>query len=941
MSDYKKTLHLPNTSFPMKANLVQNEPEMLNWWETIDVYSKMLSISGRKGVFLLHDGPPYANGHIHLGTALNKILKDIIVKSRNMQGYHTRFVPGWDCHGLPIELKVEQDLGEKKHKYTPSMFRKSCRDYARKFLEIQKKEFKRLGVFGEWEHPYLTMDPSYEATTAAELAHFVERGSLFRSKKPIYWCYSCETALAEAEVEYKEHTSSSIFVRFPIDDPAIYKIFPEIHDQKVAIIIWTTTPWTLPSNMAISVHPDFDYVIISHDNEYSIIGKERLEACKEIFHWKDVKCISTVKGIELEGIKARHPFYDRDSVIVLGEHVTLESGTGCVHTAPGHGREDYEVALKYNLDIYSPLDDQGRYLDSVKFFAGMRVDQANTAVIEKLNESHCLIHSSSIEHSYPHCWRCSSPVIFRATTQWFISMEETELRTRALQAIKSNVNWIPAWGEERIYSMIQTRPDWCISRQRTWGVPIIALLCEGCGAVWNEPSWMRKIAFGFASYSTGCDYWYEADSNDIVPEGLICSSCGGSRWKREMDILDVWFDSGTSFAAVMEQYSGLGYPADLYLEGSDQHRGWFHSSLLVSVETRGVPPYNTVLTHGYVVDGDGRKMSKSIGNVIVPQEIIDKFGAEILRLWVASVDYKEEIRISDEILQRLVDAYRRIRNTCRYILGNIGDMKAEHYISTADMDALDQHILGVVSSAYLQIQEAYTKYDFHNVFHTLHNVCTIELSAFYLDVVKDRLYAFGKESVERRSAQTALVHIVHMLLHAMAPILSFTAEEVYRYFPEALKDQNIETVFALPSPDVEQFFLDESLRQTWNVILAIRSEVTHAIEPMRKEGVIGHSLDTHIILYLSPEIHTLLLSMNTELRSIFIVSKLELKALTEAPEDAVFSELKGLAIVVLKSKGCKCERCWIYSEDLGIDSNHPNLCFRCTAAVKDMQLDKV
>lgn len=937
MTDYKETLNLPNTTFPMKANLVQREPEIILWWEENAVYEKMLEASGTKGIFILHDGPPYANGHIHLGTALNKILKDIVIKSRNMQGYRSCYVPGWDCHGLPIELKVEQELGKKKQEMPLTLIRNRCREYAEKFLDIQREEFKRLGVFGSWDRPYRTMDPIYESVITLELARFVEKGSVIRSKKPIYWCYSCETALAEAEVEYADHTSSAIFVRFPIYDKRLHTIFPQADLTTTSIVIWTTTPWTLPSNMAIALNADFDYALLQYKNEYIIIASELVDTCLKQFNWEDAKVINIVKGKDLEGINARHPLYDQDSIIVLGDHVTLEAGTGCVHTAPGHGPEDYEVALRYNIDIYSPLDDQGRYLSTVKFFAGLRVDQANPVVIQKLEEFYRIIKKSTIKHSYPHCWRCKSPVIFRATTQWFISMEKNNLREQSLKAIKKNIEWIPYWGEDRIYNMIASRPDWCISRQRIWGVPIVALICESCGEVWNDPSWMKKIAGFFAVHPKGCDYWYEAKLEDIVPVGLKCPHCKGERWKRETDILDVWFDSGSSFAAVLEEHPELGFPADLYLEGSDQHRGWFHSSLFISIGTRGVPPYHAVLTHGYVVDGDGRKMSKSMGNVTSPQEIINKFGVEILRLWVSSVDYREDVRISNEILQRLVDAYRRIRNTCRYLLGNINDLTLDELVPVSEMESLDQYILDVVATAYTEIQKSYISYDFHTVFHKLHNLCTTDLSAFYLDILKDRLYTSGVRSHKRKSGQTALFYILHMLLRSMAPILSFTAEEVYKYIPETLKDDNVISVFMLPFFETSSFLLDDNLRNYWETLLLIRTEVNQAIEPMRKKGEIGHSLDTHITLYVAPELHTLLLELNTDLCSLFIVSQLDILPLAEAPVDAVVSKIDGLAITVKRAQGNKCQRCWMYKE-LGSNHQYPTLCPRCIEVIENMNI---
>ena len=943
MSDYKKSLNLPATSFPMKANLAQREPEMLRWWQEHDAYGKMLTGagSGENGrSFLLHDGPPYANGDIHLGTALNKILKDLVVKSRNIQGFRSAYVPGWDCHGLPIELKVEQQLGEKKRELPAYVVRRRCREYADKFIDIQRKQFKRLGVLGDWDDPYKTMNPAYEAATAAELANFVEKGNVVRSKKPIYWCCSCRTALAEAEVEYADHTSPSIYVRFPLPDDGLRRIFPEADPARSFIVIWTTTPWTLPSNMAVAVHPDFEYALVEQGGDFYILAADLVEASAQTFGWSEYRIVGKAQGSALEKLKARHPFYERESMIVLGEHVTLDAGTGAVHTAPGHGREDYEVALKYGIDVYSPLDDGGHYLESVPFFAGLAVQEANPDVVAKVKEVGNLLAVAKITHSYPHCWRCKKPVIFRATTQWFVSMEANGLRGRALKAIRDDVRWIPSWGEERIYNMIESRPDWCISRQRTWGVPILALLCESCGEAWNDPAWMRDIASRFATHPTGCDYWYEADLADVVPAGLTCPHCGGNHWKRESDILDVWFDSGTSFAAVMEQRPELGFPADLYLEGSDQHRGWFHSSLLASVGTRGVPPYKAVLTHGYVVDGEGRKMSKSVGNVVAPQEIIDKYGAEVLRLWVSSVDYREDIRISDEILNRLVDAYRRIRNTCRYLLGNIGDLAMADLTPPENMDPLDRYALDVVARAHGKIQDAYSEYEFHKVFHGLHNLCSTDLSAFYLDILKDRLYSSAPGSTERRSAQSALYHILLLITQAMAPVLSFTAEEVYQHIPAALAP-GAETILALPLIHSEAFLLDDETRGRWETLLAVRAEVTRAIEPLRKAGTVGHALDTDVTLYAAPELLALLQGLGTDLRPVFIVSSLTLAPLTDAPEGTVAAEQEGLSgklgVGVRKAAGEKCERCWIYSTELGQNPDQPTLCPRCTAVMAELE----
>ena len=936
MSDYKKTLNLPQTAFPMKANLAQREPQMLKQWEESNAYAAMVDTCTAKGAYVLHDGPPYANGHIHMGTALNKILKDIIIKSRNMQGFEARYVPGWDCHGLPIEHKVEQELKEKKKTLPAHVVRKCCRDYAGKWIDIQRKEFRRLGVLGDWENPYRSMTPAYEAITARELARFVEKGNVVRAKKPIYWCCSCHTALAEAEVEYADHTSPSIFVRFPLPDQKLKNIFPQADTGRSYVIIWTTTPWTLPDNMAVCLHPEFMYALVEADGAQYVLARELVESCAATFGWSDYKVLGEAEGSALEGLEARHPFYNRVSPLILGRHVTLDAGSGCVHTAPGHGREDYEVGLQYKLDVLSPLDDAGRFLPSVEFFAGLNVFEANPKVIEKLQEVGALLREQKISHSYPHCWRCKNPVIFRATTQWFISMEKNNLRQQALTAINEKVNWIPAWGRERIYNMIESRPDWCISRQRQWGVPILALLCEDCGEAWNDPKWMTEMTERFAAHPTGCDYWYEADLSESVPEGLKCPHCGGQHWKKESDILDVWFDSGTSFAAVLEARPELRFPADLYLEGSDQHRGWFHSSLLVAEGTRNTPPYKTVLTHGYVVDGEGRKMSKSIGNVIAPQELIDKFGAEIVRLWVASVEYREDIRISDQILNRLVDAYRRIRNTCRFILGNIADLSEADLLPAGELLSLDRFALDVAAQVHQRIQDAYEAFEFHKVYHTLHNYCVTDLSGVYLDILKDRLYTSAPKSRERRSAQTALCHILRMLVRDMAPVLSFTAEEIFGYIPEGLREK-ASTVFALPPLDAAPWLLEDGVRDDWNTLLNVRGAVTRAIEPLRRDGVVGHSLDTAVTLYMADELRERVEGLKTDLRAFCIVSQLRTAALADAPAQAVQdAEVPGLAIGVDKAEGEKCERCWIYNTELGTDPEHPTLCPRCAAALKEL-----
>lgn len=933
MSDYKSTLLLPKTSFPMKANLRQREPEALARWEENQTYARMTESNNGAERFVLHDGPPYANGNIHMGTALNKIIKDIVVKSRNMQGFQAEYVPGWDCHGLPIEHKVEQQLKEKGKTDLPTtVIRRLCREYATKWLDVQRKDFKRLGVLGQWDNPYVTMTPEYEAATARELGRFMAEGSVVRGKKPVHWCCDCHTALAEAEVEYEDHTSPSIYVRFPLKNADLSQICPQADPASTWIAIWTTTPWTIPDNMAVAVHPDFDYVFVQTENGTYILAEELLESCAELFGWNEHGIIKRVKGAELEGLQAEHPIYGRPSPIVLADYVTLDTGTGCVHTAPGHGREDFETGQRYGLEIYSPMDDAGVFRKEVEFFAGLNVWDANPKVIEKLKELGNLLASQKITHSYPHCWRCKKPVIFRATTQWFISMAANDLRERALKAIRNDVRWIPAWGEERIYGMIEKRPDWCISRQRNWGVPIVALICEECDEAWHDPEWVFRIVDRFAEHEHGCDYWFDAPMEEITEGVPVCPKCGARKWKRESDILDVWFDSGTSFAAVCEQRKDVGYPADLYLEGSDQHRGWFHSSLLASMGTRGKPPYKSVLTHGYVVDGDGRKMSKSIGNVVAPKEIIDKYGAEILRMWVASSNYQEDVRLSTETLDRLVDAYRRIRNTCKFLLSVLNDFGPENAVPVKKLLGPDRFLLDVMARRHEEMQQAYTEYEFHKVYHTLHNTCVVELSSFWLDIVKDRLYCESQDGLKRRSAQTVAWQALLTLIRDMAPILSFTAEEAFSHLPQSLKPA-LPTVFSLRFDPLEAEISDEE-RSRWELLLELRGEVTKSIEPKRKEGLVGKSLDAKITLYGSNELLDRLDGL--DLLEFFIVSRVELQPEANIPEGAYRSEeIEGLGVVVEHAQGEKCQRCWRFDDQLGTNSEYPDVCPRCTAVLTE------
>ena len=929
--NYKETLNLPKTVFPMKANLVKKEPEMLERWESIDLYKLIRQSSMGRKRFHLHDGPPYANGHIHMGTAFNKVLKDIIVKSRQMAGFDAPYVPGWDCHGLPIEHRVDGELGARKKEMSKAEIRGFCRRYAEKYIDIQRNEFKRLGVLGEWENPYLTMNYPYEATIVREFGKFALSGSLVRSKKPIYWCISCKTALAEAEVEYDEHSSPSIFVKFPMISD-LDQLAPVLKGKQVSMIIWTTTPWTIPANLAIALHPGLKYAAVqTGDNEVMILAEGLLDLCMDTFGIESYEVLKLFKAAELENLEARHPLYDRPSKIVLAPYVTLEAGTGCVHTAPGHGREDYETGLQYDLETYSPVDDSGCFTPDVGYFAGMEVFAANEAVKDKLSEVGALLKEEEITHEYPHCWRCKKPVIFRSTKQWFISMEKNDLRKNALDAIRK-VSWIPSWGEDRIYKMIANRPDWCVSRQRTWGVPITVFFCDEC----DEPVITQEIidhVSGMVEQS-GADIWFTKSEKELLPPETRCPNCGADRFRKETDILDVWFDSGVSYAAVMENRGYLDSPADLYLEGSDQHRGWFHSSLLCSVGTRKEAPYKGVLTHGFVVDGAGKAMHKSSGNVIAPEELIKSHGAEILRLWVAGEDYRDNIRLSKEILQRLTEAYRRIRNTCRYLLGNLNDFDWEtDQVPYTEMEELDRWALNRIQELNGRILKAYEDFNFHLVYHNLHNFCVLDLSSFYLDIIKDRLYTSPKKSAARRSSQTAMYEILETLVRLMAPVLSFTADEIWQHMTG--KERPVSVHVDIFSPQNKEY-QDTELAERWEQIISVRKEVTKVLELARKEKSIGHPLDASVRLGLAPKLADKLAPYEDQLRSIFIVSSVDLREIDQVEGGFESETVPGLKVEVSPSLDPKCERCWIHDPSVGDDKNHPNTCERCRNVLNEI-----
>lgn len=918
--DYRESLNLPNTAFPMKANLPTKEPEILKEWEGEKIYLQISEKSKGRPKYILHDGPPYANGNIHIGTALNKILKDFIIKSKFMSGYDTRYVPGWDCHGLPVEHEVEKILGAKKNELSITEIRKKCRQYASKFVSIQREEFKRLGVFGDWEDPYLTMNFEYQAVIVREFGKFLLNGSVYKGKKPVHWCPTCKTALAEAEVKYEDHRSPSIFVRFRLISD-IGNILPALKGKDIYILIWTTTPWTIPANLAIAVHPDFSYVAVDVGKEVYIIAQDLAVSVMQKLDIREFKILEKFSGRILEGLKCQHPFINRESIVILADYVTLDAGTGCVHIAPGHGQEDYESGLKYGLDVYSPVDEAGRFTKDVPFFAGQFVFDANRNVVEKLSEVGALLKEETIVHSYPHCWRTNDPVIFRATEQWFISMDKNGLREKALRSI-NEVRWIPPWGRDRIYGMIEKRPDWCVSRQRAWGIPITVFYCSNCRATLVTQEIIDHIVNLFKR--EGADIWFEREASELLPPETKCPHCKGSDFEKEKDILDVWFDSGVSFAAVLETRKELHFPADLYLEGSDQHRGWFHSSLLVSVGTRNRAPYRSVLTHGFVVDGEGKKMSKSAGNVIAPEEVINKMGADVLRLWVSAEDYKDDIKISNEILKRIADSYFKIRNTFRFILGNLYDFNPDKdSVSYNELQEIDKWALYQLQKLIIRVKEAYERFEFYTVYHSILNFCTVEMSSLYFDILKERLYTSLPNSQARRSAQTVLLEILEGLTTLMAPIIPFTTEEVWKYLPKSREKSS--SIHLMSFPEVKKEYLDEDLNNRWQKIWEVRSVVTKALEDARRQKLIGLSLDAQVHLYLPEDLYKFLLPYQTELKSIFIVSSVKLYKIEKGEE---------VRAEVFKADGNKCERCWNYDISVGYYLDHPKLCERCVNVLK-------
>ena len=928
--DYGKTLNLPQTDFPMRANLPQREPEILKKWHDENMYEKLMEHNEGKPLFILHDGPPYANGDMHMGHALNKTLKDVITRFKNMDGFKAPYIHGWDTHGLPIERQVIKMLGVNRHEAGVVKFRDICRDFASKQVENQKIQIKRLGALGDWDNSYLTLDPKFEAKQIEIFGEMAKRGYIYKGLKPIYWCTDCETALAEAEIEYQEDKTNSIYVKFRVTDDNGVFADTGIALQDIYFVIWTTTTWTLPGNVAIALNPDFEYSLVKANSEYYVIAKELVDNVMQAGAITEYEEIASYTGKELELIRCAHPFLDRESLVINGDHVTLDAGTGCVHTAPGHGAEDYVACRNYkDIPIIVPVDGKGYLNELAGEFQGLYYEKSNAKIIEKLKELNALYAIEEIIHQYPHCWRCHQPIVFRATEQWFASVDD--IKDDAVAAIKK-VQWIPKWGEDRITGMVLDRTDWCISRQRTWGVPIPIFYCKECGKELITEESIKAVADLFRE--KGSTAWYETDAKDILPRDTKCPVCGCTEFTKEHDIMDVWFDSGSSHAGVLDVKPGLRFPADLYLEGNDQYRGWFQSSLLTSIAARGVAPYKTVITHGMIVDESGDKMSKSKGNGISPQDIIDKYGADLLRLWVVSADYKTDMRISDGILKQLSESYRKIRNTARYILGNIHDFDPNtDMVEFSDLQEFDKWALIRLSKLIEKVLAAYRAYEFHIVQHAIHNFCIVDMSNFYLDVIKDRLYTQKADSRARRAAQTVMYQILDALVKLLAPVLAYTSEEIWSFMPHTEKE-NREFVLLneMPKPTPELY--DEAFEAKWDKILAVKADVSKALENARTAKVIGHSLGANVEIFADGELYNLLSGMEDDLVTYFIVSDVSVKPIGEAGEDAHAGET-GIKVHVCQAEGEKCERCWMFSKTVGQDHDHPTLCARCASVLKE------
>src|SRR6266852_6391944 len=945
--ELKKTLNLPKTDFPMKASLPQNEPKQLAAWQESNLYERILEVRKGKLLFVLHDGPPYPTGEIHLGTGLNKILKDLVVKTRSMAGHYAPYVPGWDCHGLPIETQVEKELGG-KGKVPPAEFRKLCREFATRYVEQHKRDFKRLGIFGRWNDPYLTMSFDYEATIAGAFLDFMESGYVYRGRKPVYWCIHDSTALAEAEVEYEDHTSPSIWVKFGVvggGSGEAAKIGPD-----VSAVIWTTTPWTIPHNRELAFHPDFEYVVVDTEKGALLLAADRVAALQAESGIKEARIQGKFKGADFSGMKFQHPFLPIQVPGILAEYVTLDQGSGIVHTAPGHGSDDFYSGQKYGLEIYAPIDDRGIYLEGLPEYKGRDVFTANPIIVKLLAERGALLGNHEYKHSYPHCWRCHNPLIFRATEQWFIKIDaaahgrSASLRKEALDEIR-HVKWIPAWGEDRMYDMIAERPDWTVSRQRFWGVPIIVFYCDACGTRLEDFKALRNVVRWFEK--EGADAWYQHTAEELLPAGTKCS-CGATKWRKENDILDVWFDSGSSHLAVLTPKNGLvepgqdWRPADIYLEGPDQYRGWFHSSLLVAVGIKHKAPYEGVVTHGWTLDEQCRPMSKSLGNALYPIEICERWGADLLRLWVASVEYQADVKMSERVMTQLSEAYRKIRNTFRFALGNLGDFNpSRDALSNEQLEEFDRWMLDRTTELVKKCCEWYANYEFHRVYHAIHDYCVVDLSAFYFDVLKDRLYTKAPRNKSRRSAQTAVWKIGSALVRLAAPILVFTAEEIWKYMPKAPGEP--ESVHMTLFPEVEALAcgIAKDAAEKWERLAQVRSAVLVALEQARAAKIIGGGLEAKVHLHAGPEatgLQNLLEEKQSLLPALFIVSQVGIHPSAIAASIPAES-LPGLTIKIDRADGAKCERCWNYSTHVGENARYPKVCERCTEALAEIETD--
>ena len=949
--DYKKTLNLPQTTFAMKANLPQNEPKRLEKWQSIDLYRRISERTAGRPKSILHDGPPYANGEIHMGHALNKILKDMVAKSKRMLGYDSPYVPGWDCHGLPIENAIDKELKEKKKEMSAADFRRACRAFAARYVDIQRRDFIRLGVLGDWFNPYETMAFDYEADIADALGRFMQTGMVYKGLKPVHWCIVDQTALAEAEVEYAEHTSPSVYVRFRLTDESVQQLDLPI-EKPVYAVIWTTTPWTLPANLAIAAHPDFEYSVVEWDGAHYILASDLLKTVADKAGWRDYHVRKIFKGSAFEHLKYRHAFLPREGVFVLGDYVTLDQGTGLVHTAPGHGADDFNTGRRYGLDIYTPVNHRGEFTPDVEHFAGLNVFKANPQIVQLMRDRGVLVHSETITHSYPHCWRCKNPVIFRATEQWFISMDSgvilseakdpeatrsfavsaaqddtaKSLRARSLEEIKK-VKWYPAWGEDRIAGMVENRPDWCISRQRLWGVPITVLYCEGCGEPITSPEFFQRVTELFRK--EGADAWFEHPPEDFVGPGRACARCGGSAFRKEMDILDVWFDSGCSHIAVLKRRPELQWPCDVYLEGHDQHRGWFQSSLLVGTGVEGGAPYREVVTCGFLINEEGDKMSKSRGNALSPQDVIKQNGADIIRLWVSLIDYQQDMTWGPQIVGRTTESYRKIRNTARFLLGNLGDFDPERdEVAPAELQDIDKFALARAGEVFARCREAYKTYDFHVVYRSILELCTTDLSALYLDVSKDTMYCEAPASPARRSAQTAMFHILRGLVGYLAPILSFTADEIYEAMPGPKEESVHLTDFpSLPGPGVDLV--------AWERMVKVRDAVNFILERARAAKTIGAFLEADVQLHGDFTREQLTGGADIDLAKFFIVSHVDLVP-TGSGQTSDFMDIEGfgrVGITMSPARGRKCGRCWQYREEVTEDGG---LCARCEDVIANL-----